>query len=110
MVGREGRTWLDIEANSIEPLRVNQLRRRGRILSSGEIEVQHKIVNVTVDKVYEDLRWEDESCCYPTSGTINGEYSGEREGSFEVSIQNTCGDVIVTINGEEQEHQLSYCE
>lgn len=50
---------------------------RDRIVSSGSVMVNHNLSRTDTVVRFDNLRWENETCCHPTAGSINSEVTDD---------------------------------
>lgn len=99
----------NISVRTLAPLQVSgALSRSGRMISSGQLEVNHNLSGFTSVLTPANLQW-TASCCHPTSGSLSIVYSGAKSGSATVTFQG-CGAATVDEGGQSKQIELSYCD
>ncbi len=105
---KQGKQY-DRSLRTLEPLVVTGRRVNGDMkLVSGKIQIDHNIAEFSVISTYKDLKWDD-SCCYPTGGSIEKELKGEKEKKITSEfVAGSCGLVKITVDkgSDHREGQL----
>jgi hypothetical protein len=103
------REIFNVSVRTLAPLQISgTLSRAGRVISSGQLEVNHNVSKFTSVITPSNLTWSN-ACCHPTSGSLNVVYSGAKSGSATVTFQG-CGSATVDQGGQQQQIELSYCD
>jgi hypothetical protein len=99
----------NVSIRTLTPIEITgTLARQGRLVNSGQIEVNHNLAKFTALFEPQNLQWQS-GCCYPVSGTLSVTYSGSRTGSATVTF-NGCGLATHSDGVQEKPIVLSYCE
>ena len=105
---KTGGIGFDISVKTQSPLISNKLARSGRVIQSGTIEVFHNRMGFTVTQEISNLQYSSD-CCYPVSGTIQSNWSGQLSGSAQVRFI-SCGQFEILKDGVSSTHTMSACE
>jgi len=100
---------MDISIRTKKTVTMNQLRRAGRVITGGELEIIHNLARFNAVHTYSGLTWGEAGCCYPTSGTIDIAFSGNLDGTAQV-VFNGCGSFTVTRGADSAVFSLANCE
>lgn len=99
-----------VSQRTLSPVHVSgSLTRHQRIVNGGQLEVSHFLAEYTSVLSFNNLQWTN-SCCHPTSGSIDVSYSGSLTGTAQVDFTSTCGQANLTRNGSTKKIQLNLCE
>ena len=102
-------TLYSVSVRTLAPMTISgSLSRGSRLVTSGQLEVNHNIAGFTGVFVAQNLQWSN-SCCHPISGGFNVTWSGTKTGTATVTFQG-CGQAQVNENGQTRNIELSYCE
>jgi hypothetical protein len=105
-----GREIYDTSIRTLNTIEITgSLSRANRLITSGQIEVNHNKAEFTATMTPNNLQWTS-SCCHPTSGSLNVVFSGSRTGNATVTFGEACGIATVDNDGQSNSIQLSYCE
>ncbi|MCB9094887.1 MAG: hypothetical protein H6621_07445 [Halobacteriovoraceae bacterium] len=85
------------------------LSRSSRTLNSGELYFYHNNSQYTARYTFQDVGYQS-ACCYPTSGSIDIEYSGNKSGSATITFNNSCGNATIDIDDETSAITFDGCE
>ena len=98
-----------IRTTSGKPFIINHFKRDGRVISSGELVVDHNIAGFTATMDFNSVTYQ-RGCCYPTAGTITMTLTGSITGVRTITF-NQCGFANITnIDGTFITAQLFGCE
>lgn len=104
-----GHNVFNVSVRTLVPLNVSgSLARASRVVSGGQLEVNHNIAQFTAVISPTNLTWTN-SCCHPVSGSLSVNYSGSKSGSATVTFTG-CGSATVNEGGQQKTIELSYCE
>jgi hypothetical protein len=103
-----GQERFSISVRSLQPFISNQLPREGRILSSGQLEVNHNLAGFTALMTVNNLQYTG-SCCHPVAGSVTTEFSGSVTGTARLTFE-SCGLASLEKDGNTEAITLSYCE
>ena len=105
-----GTNWVNasIRTASGSPLALNKFARTNRIISGGTLEIVHNNAQFTASHVYNNVTWGDDSCCYPTSGSITSTFTDAITGSGTVTFSGgDCGAISISKDGNSKSYTLS---
>ena len=92
-----------------KPLIINHFKRDGRVISSGELVVDHNIAGFTATMDFNSITYQ-RGCCYPTAGTVTVTLTGSITGVRTITF-NQCGFANITnIDGSFITAQFFGCE
>lgn len=94
LVGPRGRTWFDHIITSDLTLKGD--RSSGNYQVNGTSTVWHQLAEYKAVQTFTGVTWTDNSCCFPTSGTISSVLTGTVAGTASVAFTSTCGTVTLT--------------
>jgi hypothetical protein len=98
-----------VSIRTLAPVSVTgSLSRASRLVNGGQIEVNYNRAQATAVVIPQNLQWSN-TCCHPTAGTLQLNWSGTKTGSTSVSFSG-CGQASVNQNGQVRNIELSYCE
>ncbi len=86
----------------------NTLRREGRVLSGGTIEMAHNRLEYLTTYTIGSVSYTS-GCCHPTSGTINFTLSDGAQGSGQIQFNNTCGSASLTLGDVTETMYIGDC-
>lgn len=99
----------NVSTRTLSPVSVTgSLSRSSRVMSGGQIEVNHNLAAFTATMVPQNLQWSG-SCCHPISGSLDVTFSGSKTGTATVTFAG-CGTATVDQDGQSNSIQLLYCE
>jgi len=81
-----------------------------RTLNGGEVEVIHNLAKYVATFSPSGLQYNSTTCCHPTSGTLDVEYTGELTGTAKITFTDQCGIVEVERNNATVNLQIHGCE
>ncbi len=93
-------------------LSVTGSRQAGSRSVSGTVVVYHNTASYKATTTYNSVRWESNTCCYPTSGSVSMALtgSGTTNGNANLAFR-SCGLATYTdVNGAASNVRLDYCE
>ena len=101
-------TTKDIDVyNEFNP---DNLRRAGRVVTGGTIDVDYNQEGITMSISPSELRYVN-TCCHPITGDLAIRYSGNKSGTATASFTGECGKLHYQESGQEKTTiELSYCE
>jgi hypothetical protein len=103
------RNLYNVSVRTLSPINITgSLSRTARVVSGGQLEVNHNLAEFTAVFTPTDLAWNG-SCCHPVSGSIAVNYSGSKTGSATVTF-NGCGSASIDEDGQQRTIEFSYCE
>lgn len=104
-----GRSIFDVSVRTLSQVSISgSLSRASRLVTGGQIEVNHNMAGFTSVITPSNLQWSN-SCCYPVSGSLSVSYSGSKTGSATVTFSG-CGSASVNQGGQVSSVNMSYCE
>lgn len=105
----KGKSLASVSVRTLSAMQVTgSLSRSSRVVSGGQLEVNHNLSGFTALITPSNLEWSS-ICCHPVSGSLSVTYSGSKSGSATVSF-NGCGAADVTSDGQTKSIEFSYCE
>ncbi len=112
MKGPAGKVHFDHFVRTSTNLSMTGTRLAGtRTIASGVVEVYHNLAKYTVSNSFSSVVWADNTCCYPTSGTIASTFTGTGlTGNSTLTFTSTCGEAtFLDTTGATGTIQLTHC-
>lgn len=104
-----GRTIFDVSVRTLSAMGLTgSLSRSSRVLSGGQLEINHNVAGFTAIMSPTNLQWNN-TCCHPVSGSLSVTYSGSKTGNATVTFSG-CGSASVNQGGQVSTINMSYCE
>lgn len=103
-----GEKVLDISIRTTSPITFTSLDRASRIISGGALVLANNMSEYKITLSPENLQFTGD-CCYPTSGSLNLEYSGGVSGSGNVTFT-SCGQATVSKDADSFDISFDSCE
>ncbi|MEI6093429.1 MAG: hypothetical protein WCQ47_07085, partial [bacterium] len=98
-----------IRTTSGKPLVINHFRREGRVISSGQLVINHNLAYFTTTMDFNSVTYK-RGCCYPITGSITATFTGQIKAVKTITF-NQCGFATITdIDGTFINMQFFGCE
>lgn len=110
---KDGTILFDVSMTTPQALLMTGTRASGnrQLLNSGSLVTYNNIEQWRGSSVFENVRWNVNSCCYPTSGRIVTSYDGSKSGYSYLTFNSTCGSAtFVDTTGSTTNVTLVQCE
>jgi hypothetical protein len=110
LVTQNGRTIFNHSIYTEQPIVVNGTHLAGNRVANGTVKISHNLARSLSTVSLSDLRWANPACCFPTSGRVVNQLTGNLSGQFTVEFTATCGRVNFTdTTGQMSVVQLNSC-
>ena len=107
--GAAGRTLVDVTTTTTAPLEITGSSRADLVITSGSLQVTHRLAGYSVTLTPTNLAWSAHCTC-AISGSLSGTVAGGKNDGKSASMRLLgCGEAEVTVAGETTDVTLDRC-
>jgi hypothetical protein len=110
---KDGATLFDLSLITPSSLMVTGTKAMGNrtLLDTGSVRIYNNTDEYRATVTFDNLKWANNTCCYPTQGTVSTAFSGSKSGVSKLEFNGVCASAEYTdTDGSQSTIKLVQCE